>query len=252
MENGAETSVISYLRQARFVVLLFLLGTLMLSAPFIGAVDVRGKAGLPEITLGVLFGMMLLSAAYAAARSRASRIATWGLLTPLILIWFLDLATGPNSIAIAIARHAFGIAFVGFVILLILGHLFATDRVKVDTIAASLCIYFLIAIVWAEIFSIMEIANPGSFVVISGDTPDVRLEVGGEGTAMALYYSLVTMTTLGYGDIVPKTAPARMFAAMEAVTGQMYLAVLVARLVGIHIVHSRERSERPDNDDHGK
>ncbi len=53
------------------------------------------------------------------------------------------------------------------------------------------------------------------------------------------------MTTLGYGDVVPKTAPARMFAAMEAVTGQMYLAVLVARLVGMHIAHSRRRPDEP-------
>ena len=121
-----------------------------------------------------------------------------------------------------------------------------------NTIAASLCIYFLIAIVWAEFYSIMEIANPGSFIVTSGDTQDVPLQVGGEGTAMALYYSLVTLTTLGYGDIVPKTAPARMFAAMEAVTGQMYLAVLVARLVGMHIVHSRHRTGEPYNDDRGR
>ena len=247
MANGPETSIVSYLRNARFAVLLFLLGALMLAAPFFGAVDVRGKTGLPEITLGLLFGSMLLSAAYAAARGRASRIAVWCLLTSLILVWLVDLATGPNSVAIA--RHLLGIAFVGYVILLILGHLFATERVTVDTIAASLCIYFLIAIVWAEIYSIMEIANPGSFVLLSGDTPDVLLEVGGKGTAMALYYSLVTMTTLGYGDIVPKTAPARMFAAMEAVTGQMYLAVLVARLVGMHIVHSRRRPDEPDNDD---
>ena len=63
---------------------------------------------------------------------------------------------------------------------------------------------------------------------------------------------LVTMTTLGYGDVVPMTGPARMFAAMEAVTGQMYLAVLVARLVGMHIVHSRHRTGEPDNDDRGQ
>ncbi len=250
MANAPETSILSYFRDARFAVLLFLIGALMLAVPFIGAVDIRGKSGLPEITLGLLFGSMLLSAAYAAARSRASRIAAWCLLAPLILIWLVDLATGPNSVAIA--RHLLGIVFVGYVILLIFGHLFATERVTVNTIAASLCIYFLIAIVWAEFYSIMEIANPGSFIVTSGDTPDVPLQVGGEGTAMALYYSLVTLTTLGYGDIVPKTAPARMFAAMEAVTGQMYLAVLVARLVGMHIVHSRHWTGEPDNDDRGQ
>ena len=250
MANTPETSILSYLRNARFAVLLFLLGALMLAAPFIGAVDVRGKSGLAEVSLGILFVSMLMSAAHAAGRSRVSMIVAWCLLAPLILIWILDLATGPNTIAVA--RHFVGIVYVGYVILLIFGFLFATERVTLNTIAASLCIYFLIAIVWAEIYSIMEIANPGSFKITTLDTQDVLLELGGEGTALSLYYSLVTLTTLGYGDIVPKTAPARMFAAMEAVTGQMYLAVLVARLVGMHIIHSREQLRRPDNEDDGR
>ena len=250
MANTPETSILSYLRHARFAVLLFLLGALMLAAPFIGAVDIRSKSGLAEIALGLLFVSMLMSAAHAAARSRVSMIVAWCLLVPLILIWILDLVTGPNTIAVA--RHIGGIVYVGYVILLIFGYLFATERVTLNTIAASLCIYFLIAIVWAEIYSIMEIANPGSFKVTTLDTGDVLLELGGEGTALSLYYSLVTLTTLGYGDIVPKTAAARMFAAMEAVTGQMYLAVLVARLVGMHIVHSRQPSGPPDNDDQGR
>ena len=249
MGNRPETSILSYFRNARFAVLLFLLGSLMLAAPFFGSVDIRSKSGLAEISLGILFVSMLMSAAHAAARSRVSMIVAWCLLAPLIVIWILDIATGANTIAVV--RHIVGLVYVGYVILLIFGYLFATVRVTVNTIAASLCIYFLIAIVWAEIYSIMEIANPGSFQITGADTKDVLLELGGEGTAMALYYSLVTLTTLGYGDIVPRTAPARMFAAMEAVTGQMYLAVLVARLVGMHIVHSRDDSRRPDNEDDG-
>ena len=67
------------------------------------------------------------------------------------------------------------------------------------------------------------------------------MELGGRATALTLYYSIVTLTTLGYGDITPRTPPARMFAAMEAVTGQIYLTVLVARLVGMHIAHSTGR-----------
>ena len=249
MGNRPETSILSYFRHARFAVLLFLLGSLMLAAPFFGSVDIRSKSGLAEISLGILFVSMLMSAAHAAARSRVSMIVAWCLLAPLIVIWILNIATGSNTIAVV--RHIVGLVYVGYVILLIFGYLFATVRVTVNTIAASLCIYFLIAIVWAEIYSIMEIANPGSFQITGADTKDVLLELGGEGTAMALYYSLVTLTTLGYGDIVPRTAPARMFAAMEAVTGQMYLAVLVARLVGMHIVHSRDDSRRPDNEDDG-
>jgi voltage-gated potassium channel Kch len=61
-----------------------------------------------------------------------------------------------------------------------------------------------------------------------------------------IYFSLVTLTTLGYGDIVPTAAAARMLAAVEAVVGQLYLAVLVARLVGLHIAQARRNSESSD------
>jgi hypothetical protein len=52
------------------------------------------------------------------------------------------------------------------------------------------------------------------------------------------YFSFITLTTVGYGDIVPHSPAARTLAALEAITGQIYLTVLVARLVGLHIVHA--------------
>jgi len=54
-------------------------------------------------------------------------------------------------------------------------------------------------------------------------------------SAVALYFSFVTITTLGYGDIVPVSEAARMLASFEAFTGQVYITILVARLVGLHI-----------------
>lgn len=232
--------------RGRFPLLLASLAALILVSPFLSDPDVRARAGVREIALGLLFMAMLMSAAYAASRSRATVIAAWCLVTPVLLLWMIDLATGPDSVAIP--RHAMGIVFVGYVVILMLRYLFSSDRVTTDTIAASLCIYFLLAILWAEVYSIMEILEPGSFR-IAGSEQDVSLVLGAGGTAMALYYSLVTMTTLGYGDVVPSTAPARSFAAMEAVTGQMYLAVLVARLVGMHIAHSTGRLPRTPGED---
>ena len=64
------------------------------------------------------------------------------------------------------------------------------------------------------------------------------MRFGGGQSIFPIYYSFVTLTTLGYGDIVPTSAIARMFSAIEAVTGQLYLAVLVAQLVGLHISQS--------------
>ena len=85
----------------------------------------------------------------------------------------------------------------------------------------------------------LEIFQPGSFKISMLGAEEDPLRFGRTGSAYALYYSFVTMSTLGYGDIIPATMPARAAASLEAVLGQMYLAVLVARLVGLHVAHSR-------------
>ena len=65
----------------------------------------------------------------------------------------------------------------------------------------------------------------------------------GRGETTALYFSFATLTTLGYGDILPTSPISRMLASMEAITGQLYLAVLVARLVGMHLVYSMDHEQ---------
>ena len=116
--------------------------------------------------------------------------------------------------------------------------LFSSRRVTTNVLAASLCAYLLLGVFFSEIYSIMELLHPGSFKVATSDVSFSTRELGGQANAYAFYYSLVTMTTLGYGDIVPMTLEARIFAAFQAVMGQLYIAVLVARLVALHVVHS--------------
>jgi len=76
---------------------------------------------------------------------------------------------------------------------------------------------------------------PGSFSYPFGGPYDkVAMEFAGTNTSSSLYYSLVTLTTLGYGDIVPKTQISGMLAGIEAVTGQLYIAVVIARIVALY------------------
>jgi hypothetical protein len=83
------------------------------------------------------------------------------------------------------------------------------------------------------IFSLMEVLHPGSFATASGQPGELLLADHMLIPEFVYYYSLVTLTTLGYGDIKPVTPLAQAFAALEAVMGQLYLAVLIARLVGL-------------------
>jgi voltage-gated potassium channel len=80
---------------------------------------------------------------------------------------------------------------------------------------------------WSQIYVVLETAQPGSF-----NFPD-----GASGSIQSLlrYFSLVTITTVGYGDITPSTPAARAFANLESVVGQLYLVIQVAWLVGMHV-----------------
>src|SRR5262249_7804438 len=124
------------------------------------------------------------------------------------------------------------LAFFVFTIAVLLRRIVESTNVTTDTLAGAVSVYLLMAVVWAIAFSLIETLHPGSFQI--GGLP-----VGEEGagrrplTSRFLYLSLVTLTTVGYGDMLPMTAVARRFAVLEAVIGQLYLAVLISRLVAM-------------------
>ena len=106
--------------------------------------------------------------------------------------------------------------------------------ISANRLAGAVCIYLLLGVIWAVAYSIFEMIIPGSF---HGFSP---LEDRGWDSEW-LYFSFVTMTTLGYGDILPVSATARALAYIQAIFGQFYIAILVAGLVGAHISHRQSR-----------
>ena len=97
-----------------------------------------------------------------------------------------------------------------------------------DRLMGSLCIYLLLGLLWAVYYALVEMAIPGAF------HHAVPSRVA-EPALTFLYYRFVTLTTLGYGDVVPVSPLVRTAAYLEAVIGQVYLTVLVASLVGRHV-----------------
>jgi hypothetical protein len=106
-----------------------------------------------------------------------------------------------------------------------LRHALGAGGVNAERIYAALSTYVLIGLALGVVYWLLETSAPGSLAVASGQP----LTLG-----RALYFSFVTLATLGYGDIVPVSEPASWLAILEAMGGQMYLAVLVARLVSLH------------------
>ena len=108
-----------------------------------------------------------------------------------------------------------------------------------NRLVGAICVYLLLGVIWAVAYTMLEMLSPGSF---GGFTP-----LQGRGwDSEWLYFSFVTMTTLGYGDILPVSATARALAYMQAVFGQLYVAILVAGLVSA-LISSRQSSKQNDD-----
>ena len=111
---------------------------------------------------------------------------------------------------------------------MVVARLVATSNVVYDAVV----IYLLIGITWSDVYAVLEHLPPGSFNLAGASAIEVPAFT---------YYSFVTLTTLGYGDVTPLTDQARSLAILEAVIGQLYMTVLVARLVGLLISHSSRK-----------
>ena len=116
-------------------------------------------------------------------------------------------------------------------------------RVSADTILGGVCIYLLLGIAFVNLFVLVELATPGSIEVWGRPLIEAAGDAGGtDELTLMLYFSFTTLTTLGYGDIHPMRPVAQLAATSEAILGQLYVAIFVARLVGLHLAQSTLRS----------
>ncbi|MFM8415047.1 MAG: potassium channel family protein [Planctomycetota bacterium] len=133
----------------------------------------------------------------------------------------------------AVARAVTFIVPILTVGMLILVDVLAARRIVFDMICGALCVFVLFGMCWANVYTLLERVAPGSFAV---DFSRYQVDAGADPLAAAgvfTYYSFVTLTTVGYGDIVPSSATARWLVWLEAVFGQFYMAVFVSRLIGL-------------------
>ncbi len=126
--------------------------------------------------------------------------------------------------------------FYGICLLVFLHRIFSETTVTADTIQGGIAVYFLSGLLWAFFYQTLILFNPDAILFsdhVQGEFSDI------------IYFSFVTITTLGYGDITPVSRMAKNLALLEAVWGQTYLAVLVARLVGLHLSGSQNPTAGP-------
>ena len=133
----------------------------------------------------------------------------------------------------------FTLLFLSFVIWDQLRSVLKQKEVTGETICMSVSVYLLIAFTSGILYCVIFLLQPSAFSFGSAPAPNPAQPADLQHVLPVLvYFSLTTLATVGYGDITPVSLPARYFAVSEAIVGQFYLAILVARLVGIYMTRS--------------
>ena len=187
-----------------------------------------GRSPLASSTLTIL---LLLTCVPAVQPSRRVRIAAIAGLALVLILRVASIESADGSTALRVAALLATAAFVAFVAAGILSAVVRRARVTANTIVGAICVYLLLVHVFGLLFLALELHSPGSLVgtglqPAAADGPE-RFHLH-----QFLYFSTITMTTLGYGDIMPASPAARALVMLEAMCGQFFLAVFVARFVG--------------------
>ena len=204
---------------------------------YLFAVPIFPRSGLWDELLNLLSTFMLLSAIGAVSnKPRTFKMALILGVIAVIGIWYAKLMGEDFRISTGVALALLSqTLFLWMVVILVLKHILEYKEISIDVLAGAIAAYLFLGIAFAYTYSITMLYDPGA--LISGGSP---LDPGTAYIDLA-YFSFVTLTTLGYGDITPGTPLVKTIVYFEAAFGVLYMATIIASFVGIHI--SQKQSE---------
>lgn len=212
-----------WLAHRRYSMVLVALVSLLIVTPFLhdspsGVMVIRG-----------LFSTLIFALAFSVGRSK---VISSGLLI-LALGWMAISWVGPHisssggELALPTITNLLALAIIMLAIAFIMSDVLFAKRADFDILSGGVSVYLLIGLAWASLHTLVERTVPGSFLNLATSSETLTVD--------AIYFSLATLTTLGYGDIAPISTMARMLAVLEAVTGVVYLAILIPSLVSLYL-----------------
>jgi len=207
--------------------LVLLVVTVFIIAPIVHL----GIAGRPLIS--VFFSFLLISGVAAVSEKRALTALVTGLVAVNIgLRWMEHLTSSP---AVELASAVSSIVSLGSLVVVVLIQTLYKGPITWHRIQGAIAVYLLLGLIWSYAYHVILIQNPGSF------QPATLGEQRDSVMPDLVYFSFVTMTTVGYGDFTPVHPMARSLAMLEALVGQLYPAILIGRLVAMELQYRESR-----------
>lgn len=196
------------------------------------------------ILLTSFFSLVLFLAVLTAGEKKTHfKIAIYLGLVTLITVWWNSPHTKSGH-SLVVSKILFCIFFI-FICYVLLRRIFNSRKVTENTVLGVACVYIIMGIIWTMIYTLINYFQPGSFDFPKG--ADFIKDVDNHERFVNLfYYSFVTITTIGYGDILPLSKIAKMVSVLEAVMGQLFIAISVARIVGLYTAEKYQKNLKED------
>ena len=208
----------------------FLLGLLLLVVFVLYPLGDRGPFA--RILLQSFFSLILIAGVVVVASNRAvMALGTLFAIGTAAIGWIRLFAPVELLLVPGISLY---IVFFAMLAGVILKRVFSEGRINLHRIQGAVAVYLLLGVIWSYSYRLVVQIDPGAFNLPA---------IADESTLMSklVYFSFVTLTTVGYGDITAAHPAARSLALLEALTGQLFLAVLIARLVSMEVSHREDK-----------
>lgn len=194
--------------------------------------SVAGRVG-----LGVLNTAILAAAAHSASGSRRTLFIALSFAVPTLFLQWGHIVGHHFSVGLALVVTM--MVFYMFTIAHSLVYLLRPGAVSGNKIHAAIAAYIMMGLLWSFIFALIDALAPGSFDFMGESDEHNPLD-----WREFMFFSFVTLTTTGYGDIVPVSRAAQAAAILEQLAGTFYIAILIARLAGLYEPRSASRPHR--------